>query len=132
MLKGREDLALSTTLRQEVNRELHYFNNIIYGTSRLLKRPASQFVTEHIDTKVAQIGTLDTLDKGMGFESVNINDPKHECVKLTEESKRVLLELRLEIVEFIISLAGQFTFDFDIKSLFYFFIFFCILKSKKP
>ena len=95
---------MSTTLREECSRELHYFNNIIYGASRLLKRPSSKFATEHIES-CTQIGTQDDVDKGLGFERANLFDSTHEYSKLSQESKNILLNLRNDIIDFNIKLA---------------------------
>ncbi len=98
---------LTNSTKEERNRELTYINFLLYGGSRLLLRATTQgAITEHIDTGV-MIGVTDDLDKGLGFEKSNLDDPDHEYSKLGENYKKILLNKRQLVTEFIIDIAEK-------------------------
>lgn len=53
-----------------------------------------------------EIGLSDNLDKGLGYERVNLANSNHQYAKLTREHRDILSNLRLTLIEFIIRLAG--------------------------
>ena len=53
-----------------------------------------------------EIGLNDNLDKGLGYEKVNLTNSQHQYAKLTKEHREILSNLRLTLIEFIIRLAG--------------------------
>ncbi len=98
---------LTSSTKEERNRELSYINFLIYGGSRLLTRPRSlAAVTGHVETSV-QIGISDHLDKGLGFETANLDDPEHEYSKLSPVHRDILLNKRQEVIEFALRLAER-------------------------
>lgn len=100
--------------KEENFRELTYINNLIYASSRLLKRAykGRTAITSHIESSV-KIGYEDTVDKGLGFELINLvdearfNDQTNMYYGLTPENREILLNMRLTLIEFIIKLAGE-------------------------
>ena len=102
-----DEKNFSKTAKEEIYRELNYIHHIMFGSSCLLKRPKNrQFVNDHIDSSVS-IGIKSDLDKGLGFESVNLQNPNHEYSHLTDESRNIMLNLRETIIEFIIKLGEK-------------------------
>jgi hypothetical protein len=94
-------------LKEENYREMNFIYHIIYGASCLLKRPTNrEFVTDHIDSNVT-IGLKENLNKGLGFEYVNILNPEHEYFKLSAENRDILVGLRQSLIEFFIKLAEK-------------------------
>ena len=63
-------------------------------------------MTDHIGSHI-DIGLPDDLDKGLGFEAVNLNDPNHEYSKLSEKHRSLLLNTRQSIIEFVIGLGEK-------------------------
>lgn len=105
LLRNEENLSTST--KEERNRELKYIYHIIYGGSSLLKRPSElKKCTEHIHTNVP-IGISDSLDKGLGFEMANLQNPTHEYFKLNERHRHIMINLRSNLIEFTIELAEK-------------------------
>ncbi|CAF0770306.1 unnamed protein product [Brachionus calyciflorus] len=96
---------MSLTSKEERNRELNFVNHLMYASSRLLKRAVKySHLTEHINSQV-QIGHLDDLNKGLGFEINYLNDSNHEYSKLSEHHKNLILNLREYCVNYLIDLA---------------------------
>jgi hypothetical protein len=62
---------------------------------------------ESYDSNV-DIGIRDDINKGLGFETVNVDDKSHEYASLSNEHKHVLLNMRESVIEFIHKLAGLF------------------------
>jgi hypothetical protein len=98
---------LNNSTKEERTRELTYINFIIYGASKLLKRPTNKtFKTNHIDSCV-NIGLKDNLNKGLGYELSNCYDETHEYNNLSREHTDILLKKREFLIEFIIKLAEK-------------------------
>jgi proteasome activator subunit 4 len=107
VLLSKNEESLTTSSKEERNRELKYIYHIIYGASSLLKRPSnSKIFMEHIKSNV-EIGIKDSLDKGLGFEAANLNDESHEYFSLTENYRNILLHTRENLIEFTIKLADK-------------------------
>ena len=114
MLKKRRVADDQQITKEENSRELTYINYLVYASSRLLKRPFKErkLITEHYNSSV-KIGFEDTLDKGMGFELVNlldensINEPTNVYYGLTKENRHILLTLRLKVIEFVMRLTEK-------------------------
>ena len=107
IMKSGNGQTLSKSSKEERNRELSYINLLIYGASTLLKRPSGKkSITEHIDSCV-EFGMKDDVNKGLGFEISNLENPNHAYFKLSDRHKDILLNMRLKLIEFIISLAGK-------------------------
>jgi len=51
----------------------------------------------------------ENINKGLGFEFLNINNSDHEYSKLSVEGKDVLLNMRQTLIEFTIKLADKLT-----------------------
>ena len=113
LLKKRKNDDQKIT-KEENFREITYLNHFIYASSRLLKRPykGRTPITNHIESSV-KIGYEDTVDKGLGFELINlidekrINDPNNLYYGLTPENREILLNTRLTLIEFIVKLVGK-------------------------
>ena len=95
-------------------RELNYLYFLAYGASRLLKRPHKdrESIVQHINSSV-NIGYENMIDKGLGFELVNLvsedhlKDPTNVHNQLSEENREILLSMRLHLIEFVIKLASK-------------------------
>lgn len=99
------DLAL--TSKEERTSELTFINFIIYGASKLLKRPSNKkLITEHIDSCV-DIGLKDSLNKGLGYEPVNLLDQTHEYHQLTTNQVDILVKKREQLIDFILRLSDK-------------------------
>lgn len=59
-----------------------------------------------IDSNVT-IGLNENINKGLGFEYLNINNCDHEYSKLSVEGKDTLLNMRQTLIEFTIKLADK-------------------------
>ena len=106
------DLGLTSSSKEERNRELKYIYHIVYGASSLLKRPSNpRIANEHIKTHV-DIGIADSLDKGLGFEAANLNDKSHEYSHLSDKHRSILLNTRENLIEFAINLADKLNTDY--------------------
>lgn len=93
--------------KEERNRELSYINFLLYGSSRLLKRPINQkILSAHIETSV-EIGIDDALDKGLGFELANLNDPSHPYSQMESRHKEIMTNKRQQVTEFIIKICEK-------------------------
>lgn len=53
------------------------------------------------------IGLNENINKGLGFEYLNVNNPDHEYSKLSVEAKDTLLNTRQALIEFVIKLADK-------------------------
>lgn len=53
------------------------------------------------------IGLNENINKGLGFEYLNVNNPDHEYSKLSGEAKDTLLNMRQALIEFVIKLADK-------------------------
>ena len=107
ILSSANDEALTSSTKEERNRELNFINHIMYGASRLLKRPANRsYVNDHIDTRV-QVGINDELNKGLGFEPANLNNKDHEYAQLSDKHRTIMLQTKENLTNFIISLAEK-------------------------
>ena len=96
---------MTNSTKEERNRELSFINFLLYGACRLLKRPSNQkYISNHIETSV-KIGVDDFLDKGLGFEMANFNEPDNVYNKLSPKQRDILINKRQNITEFIIKLA---------------------------
>ncbi len=99
--------SLASSTKEERSRELNYINFLVYGGSRLLVRVSGQaYVTKHIDSCV-QIGIPDHLDKGLGFEASNFDDPEHPYSKFSPAHRNIVLNKRQEVIEFVLRLAER-------------------------
>jgi hypothetical protein len=54
-----------------------------------------------------EIGHADSVNKGLGFDLVNLNVKEHEYAKLSETHKNLLLTMRKDLIEFMIKLAEK-------------------------
>jgi proteasome activator subunit 4 len=107
ILENKNDEGLTSSSKEERNRELNYVNHIIYGASRLLKRTSHhKYVTEHIGSNI-DIGLSDDLNKGLGFEIANMTDPNHEYSQLSARHRELILMTRENLIEFIIRLGEK-------------------------
>lgn len=103
VINNKTDTLLAS--KEERNRELNYINHIIYAASRLLKRPTDlAIINVNPDTSV-EIGHPDNINKGLGFDLANVNNPDHEYSKLSPEYKSLMLNMRKEMIEYMIKLA---------------------------
>ncbi|RMZ98658.1 hypothetical protein BpHYR1_051086, partial [Brachionus plicatilis] len=59
-----------------------------------------------IDSLV-NIAQWEESNKGLGFESVNINEQSHEYFSLSDSDKRILLNLRKEVIEFSLKMVDK-------------------------
>jgi len=102
-----DEKSFTKTAKEEIYRELNYIHHIMFGSSSLLKRPKNrQYVCDHIDSSVS-IGIKVDLDKGLGFECVNLKNPDHEYFHLNEENANLMVTMRENIIEFIIKLSEK-------------------------
>lgn len=100
---------MSRTSKEERNRELTFINHLIYSGSRLLKRPIKyKNVTDHINSQV-QIGHLDNVKKGLGFECSYANDENHEYSKISPKHKELMFGLREKCIHFLMDLVQRLT-----------------------
>ena len=53
------------------------------------------------------IGLKDGVDKGLGFEKVNMENEEHEYYHLSDEHSKILTNMRETLIEFMIKIAGM-------------------------
>lgn len=53
------------------------------------------------------IGLDENINKGLGFEYLNVSNPDHEYSRLSDAAKDVLLNMRQSLIEFMIKLADK-------------------------
>ena len=61
-----------------------------------------------IESSCVTIGLKDSLNKGLGFELDNFNDPNHEYSQVSPRCKEILINKRQQVIEFVIKLAGKY------------------------
>jgi proteasome activator subunit 4 len=99
--------TLTTSTKEERHREFTYINYLVYGSSRLLKRPSSQpYVNEQLDSSI-DVGLSDDINKGLGFETFNLNNPAHEYFHLSKEQKDAMLNMREHIITLMIKYSEK-------------------------
>ena len=100
---------MSRTSKEERNRELTFVNHLMYAGSRLIKRPVKyENVISHISSQV-QIGHLDNVKKGLGFEISYLDDENHEYSKISPRHRELMLGLREKCIYFLIDLVQKLT-----------------------
>jgi hypothetical protein len=101
---------MTTTSKEERNREFTFINNLIYASSRLLKRTQRLKIKMKTAT-VSDIEIPDDINKGLGFENclVDGDGGGHEYAQLTPKQKLILKTLRGRVVEFCLEMNDKLT-----------------------